>query len=524
MSSSDSNSDSEWSDIDDSGEEIANGEEEEEATKVQCLFTTQTFTSVDELFTHMKTHYNINFKQLLHKLNLDFYNYIKFINYLRKTKPTPETLNNLDVSIFSGDEWLMPVIEDDLLLQYDIEALSLEDEEAPSEVEVLKMKLVVSEERARLAEEFLERTIDDLNKCRKELNALLLGGVGSGRSKGGKALPKLVEGNGHCDELEEEDHEGYFSSYAHYGIHEEMIKDKVRTESYRSFILNNPGIFKGSRVLDVGCGTSILSMFSAEAGAKEVIGVDNSEIAYQAMDVVLENKLNKIINIQKGKAEDLKIEGKVDVIISEWMGYFLLFESMLDTVIYCRDNYLSESGCIYPDKCNISLVALDDADLYNNKVKFWGDVYGYKMGAMRKSVIEEPLIAVVKQEKVISKPHVLQEFHLMKVSVAQLEFEAPFSLQILQDGEISALVGYFDCDFETKAEQPVRFSTSPFDTPTHWKQTVFFFKEVIAVKEDEVINGRLKCRKNKQDSRSLDVTIDILKDETVVYHQKYCMG
>ena len=28
---------------------------------------------------------------------------------------------------------------------------------------------------------------------------------------------------------------------------------------------------------------------------------------------------------------------QVDVIVSEWMGYALLFESMLDTVLYARD-------------------------------------------------------------------------------------------------------------------------------------------------------------------------------------------
>jgi hypothetical protein len=30
----------------------------------------------------------------------------------------------------------------------------------------------------------------------------------------------------------------------------------------------------------------------------------------------------------------------VDIIISEWMGYFLLYESMLDTVLYARDKWL----------------------------------------------------------------------------------------------------------------------------------------------------------------------------------------
>ena len=39
-------------------------------------------------------------------------------------------------------------------------------------------------------------------------------------------------------------------------------------------------------VLDIGCGTGILSMFAAKAGASHVIGIDQSEIIYQAMDIV----------------------------------------------------------------------------------------------------------------------------------------------------------------------------------------------------------------------------------------------
>jgi len=60
----------------------------------------------------------------------------------------------------------------------------------------------------------------------------------------------------------------YFDSYAHFGIHEEMLKDEVRTLTYRNSMFHNKHLFKDKVVLDVGCGTGILSMFAAKAGAR----------------------------------------------------------------------------------------------------------------------------------------------------------------------------------------------------------------------------------------------------------------
>jgi len=65
----------------------------------------------------------------------------------------------------------------------------------------------------------------------------------------------------------------YFDSYAHYGIHEEMLKDEVRTLTYRNAMIHNKHLFKNKVVLDIGCGTGILSMFAAKTGAQHVIGV-----------------------------------------------------------------------------------------------------------------------------------------------------------------------------------------------------------------------------------------------------------
>jgi 2-polyprenyl-3-methyl-5-hydroxy-6-metoxy-1,4-benzoquinol methylase len=45
-----------------------------------------------------------------------------------------------------------------------------------------------------------------------------------------------------------------------------MLKDTVRTRAYMNAILNNPYLFKDKVVLDIGCGTGILSLFAAKVG------------------------------------------------------------------------------------------------------------------------------------------------------------------------------------------------------------------------------------------------------------------
>lgn len=77
--------------------------------------------------------------------------------------------------------------------------------------------------------------------------------------------------------------------------------------------------------MDVGCGSGILSMLAARAGAKKVLAIDASQVAERAQLNFKENGLNDRIEIFKGKIEELgpklkEWEGKVDVVISEWMG------------------------------------------------------------------------------------------------------------------------------------------------------------------------------------------------------------
>ena len=75
------------------------------------------------------------------------------------------------------------------------------------------------------------------------------------------------------------------------------------------------------------------------------------------------------ITLVKGKLEDVPLPiDKFDIIISEWMGYFLLYESMLDTVLLARDRYLKPDGLIFPDTATLYLAAIEDADYKEEKI------------------------------------------------------------------------------------------------------------------------------------------------------------
>lgn len=108
-----------------------------------------------------------------------------------------------------------------------------------------------------------------------------------------------------------------------------------------------------------------------KAGAKHVIGVDMSTIIEKAKEIVEVNGMSDKITLLQGKMEEVVLPfPEVDIIISEWMGYFLLYESMLDTVLWARDRYLRKDGkgLIFPDKATIYMAGIEDGDYKDEKI------------------------------------------------------------------------------------------------------------------------------------------------------------
>jgi len=293
-----------------------------------------------------------------------------------------------------------------------------------------------------------------------------------------------------------------------------------------------------------------------------VFAIDASDIAEKAKKIVAQNHMEDIITVIHGKIEDVTLPDDithVDIIISEWMGYALLYESMLDSVLVARDRFLKpDNGLLAPSQCRIMLALSEASEIYKERISFWNDVYGFNMGPMADHVYDDAIADIVSAESLVSDPECIRDLHLHTLHPGTLNFSSSFKLTATRTcNKVHCFLLYFDAFFTTKRDpverdkevklvregeaiiaevwqvghrdaggatghdrklerrkssfeakgKPTSFSTGPLSIPTHWKQTILMLREPIHIEEGGVVSGKFYCKKSEGNSRELDIEV-----------------
>ena len=299
-----------------------------------------------------------------------------------------------------------------------------------------------------------------------------------------------------------------------------MLTDEVRTDSYFNALTQNAKSFEGKVVADVGCGTGILSLFAAKAGAKKVYAIECTEIADICQKIIIDNHYDNVITLIRGQSEAIELPEKVDIIISEWMGYSLYYEVMLPAVLSIRDRYLKESGCILPSEATLYMLMADDPEYRSVNLNYWDDVYGFDFKAMKQLAFTEPVIETLRPSFYQGKPNILSHINLHSCTKDDIFFKKDFSFVADKDMNIDAFVTYFDVMFGDM-EQKVVLSTSPFKKSTHWKNTIFYLTDPFKLKAGEKVEGIIEFLPHPTNETSLLVKFTYCINDKVLKEQTF---
>jgi len=298
--------------------------------------------------------------------------------------------------------------------------------------------------------------------------------------------------------MEGQSSDEYFTSYDDLEIHKLMLEDTPRTTAYQQAI--EKADIKGKVVLDVGAGSGILSLFCMRAGARRVYAVEACPgMARPLQEVITSNGGGDVIKVIASRVEDIpSLPEPVDVIVSEWMGFYLLHESMLDSVLVARDRFLRpETGIMLPSHAAIYAAPCSLDQYWKSKVNFWDSVYGFDMSALGREVVRrgrgvgaKPEVMVLKPEQILAEPLVFAQFDLRTCTPEDLDaLSNRHFVSVKRTGNNHGIALWFDCQFDASG---VVLSTSPLAPPTHWKQTVI----VTASNSENKSDGGAKSEEN----------------------------
>jgi SAM-dependent methyltransferase len=253
-------------------------------------------------------------------------------------------------------------------------------------------------------------------------------------------------------------------SYRDVVTHKLMLQDVVRTAGYLEGIRH--AVKPGARVIDFGAGTGVLSIFATRCGAGQVDAIERTSIVEQARRIAALSGCPEI-RFHHCDQASFVTDGPVDVIVSEWMGHFLFFESMLEPLISLRKRWLKPDGVMVPERFTMTAALVVDEGMYEDAAFLEFKPYGIDFGPIADIPLRQSCLADIEEHQ-LAEPYI--ELGVLDMKTIE---RTPEQLSGTMRVERELVTFGITAWFETHLAGDVHFGTGPHQPQTHWRQIYF---------------------------------------------------
>jgi SAM-dependent methyltransferase len=164
--------------------------------------------------------------------------------------------------------------------------------------------------------------------------------------------------------------------------HRHLLADEVRTSAYREAI--RAVVKPGDVVVDLGCGTGILSFFACEAGASHVYAIDDGHAADAAALLARHLGFANRMTVFHDDSSRVELPERADVLLTETMGSLAFDEHILGSVLDARRRFLRDQGSIVPRRLELHAVPVAAPAWHDRHVSWWNEPrYGFDLSPLR---------------------------------------------------------------------------------------------------------------------------------------------
>lgn len=251
----------------------------------------------------------------------------------------------------------------------------------------------------------------------------------------------------------------------------------------------------GARVLEVGCGTGIWSCIAAKLGATRVIAVEATDVAELATQVVRANGLEGVVEVVKGRIEDIPPQ-PVDLVFSE----LLNADPFAEGVVEAMRSAARWGGRLSPSRLRVYAAltgvaedaARERADALA-EVRRVADRYDLRLGVVSEWIATAgPSRAVLADAPLAGPPVVAWD-----VALGTGEDPEPkvwLELTAHQDAEVGGIVVWFEADVDAGVVMHNRPGTA-----SHWGHLVLSWPVLERVRPGSSVSCCLKLSDGQVD-------------------------